>query len=227
MATTSGLRVPAGIAAERIELSARVTGAVVPALILRPASLPEDEANDFVYDVALATETQWLPVFRNFSKKEYDRLWKWYGLWRERFHRNKGEPVECVAVISSDLVQGLMITGPPKETNLPPGDERLLYVAHMATAPWNRKSFGPPVTGNPAALRGVGTALMRQAVLMSQEYGFGGKIGLHAMGSSWRFYRRLGMTDLGKRVKDREFTAHSWYEFSNDRALAFLKAFDR
>jgi len=225
VAATSGLKVPAGIRSERIELTARATGGAIPALILHPASLPDDEANDFIYDVALASQAQWLPAFGNLSKKEYDREWEWYGLWRERFHRNKGEPVGCVAVISSDLVQGLMITGPSKETNLPPGDERLLYVAHMATAPWNRQNFRLPATGHPAALRGVGTALMRQAVLMSEEYGYGGKIGLHAMGSSWRFYRKLGLTDLGKRVKDKEFPAHSWYEFSNDRAVAFLEAF--
>jgi hypothetical protein len=186
-------------------------------------SLPPDDQDDFVKSVEAVRQSQWFPQFKCFTKAEDDQDWEWWGFWAYRFLRNKNEPNECVVVTSTGLVQGIMIVGPSKEANLHSKNERLLYIARMATAPWNRKQFLRPSTGiSPKALSGVGTALIRQAIGLSEQYGHGGRLGLRAMGGSAKFYANLGMQKVGKKVKDDETPGHLWYEFSDVGVAEFL-----
>jgi hypothetical protein len=217
------LKLPLGLAVHEFPLVARDTGGTVAASILRSGSLPEDEALPFIRDTVEGVRlNQWIPAFKCFERPEDDRNWVWWGLYADRFFRNPSHPIEYFVVVWKGLVQGLMIVGPSKETNLRPKG-RLLYLAHMATAPWNRRLFCPPPDLDLRALAGVGTGLVKQAVRLSREYGYDGRLGLRAMGRSSRFYKKIGMKNCGRKVKDQEFGAHAWYEFSTAGARTFLK----
>jgi hypothetical protein len=219
---TRRLILPPGPSVRELKLAASSSGGVVTASILRSGLLPEDEQIRFLRDdVEPVRLNQWLPAFKCFAKQEDDRNWPWWRLWAGRFYGNSKEPIEYFVVCWTGLIQGMMVVGPSKEANLYSG-KRLLYLANMATAPWNRKKFLPSAAVHPRPLRLVGTALVKQAVSLSKEYGYGGRVGLRAMGGSKKFYAKIGMKNLGKKVKDDEVSGHAWFEFSDEDAQEFL-----
>lgn len=223
MAARRLLTIPPGLTTRAIRLTVRHTGRTVAASIFRSGSLPPDDQHDFVQTVEQIRQYQWFPRFKCFAKPENDKDWEWWGFWASRFFGNKNEPNEFVVVASKGLVEGVMIVGPSKKANLHSNNVRLLYIARMATAPWNRKKFVCPSTGNsPKALAGVGTALIKEAICLSEQYGYAGRLGLRAMGNSKTFYAKVGMQYLGRNVKDNETPGHPWYEFSNSGAREFL-----
>lgn len=71
---------------------------------------------------------------------------------------------------------------------------RLVYISALATAPWNQ-----PVITNPPSYKGVGGNLVDFAIARSQELGYQGRIGLHALPGALGFYRklRIGLLDCG------------------------------
>ena len=71
---------------------------------------------------------------------------------------------------------------------------RLVYVRALATAPWNR-----PAITNPPTYKGVGGTLINFAIARSEELGYQGRIGLHALPGALVFYRKLrvGLLDCG------------------------------
>lgn len=71
---------------------------------------------------------------------------------------------------------------------------RLVYIRALATAPWNR-----PAITNPPTYKGVGGTLIDFAIARSEELGYQGRIGLHALPSALVFYRKLrvGLLDSG------------------------------
>ena len=82
------------------------------------------------------------------------------------------------------------------QTSQIPGHEKqpLVYVDLLATAPWNRSRL----VGD-SRYGGVGVVLMTEAVLLSIDEEFAGRIGLHSLPQSDGFYEtKLGMTGLGK-----------------------------
>ena len=98
-----------------------------------------------------------------------------------------------MAVECEGITQGLMIVDLSRRCRLEEqSGERLAYVDYVEVAPWNRDSWKPHrIYGS------VGTALVRAAVQLSLETGYLGRIGLHSLPQADKFYRRLGMTDLG------------------------------
>jgi hypothetical protein len=229
--TTDGLVIPPELRTREIELDGREAGLKnarpakrFKALVLSPISLSENDEDKFLKGAAIVRSAQWYPAFRLCSREEYDEKWEWWGLWTERFFKyrvDRKEPIECVLIILGGIIQGMMIVGPSKPANGGnSATDRLLYLAHMATAPWNRKVFRPKSEIYPVTLKGVGKALVKEAVRLSSSYGYGGRLGLHAMERSATFYRHIGM-ELVPGSKDREFRG-KWYEFSERAAQAFL-----
>ncbi|HUR53670.1 MAG TPA: hypothetical protein VMZ71_06045 [Gemmataceae bacterium] len=102
-------------------------------------------------------------------------------------------------------------------TRLPPDVGRpLLYVDFIEAAPWNLRTSP---TGQRYA--GVGLALMRFAVEKSVELGCGGRVGLHSLPQSERFYAvSCGM--LGGEV-DFGYYGLKYYEFTQALGTAFLE----
>jgi hypothetical protein len=71
----------------------------------------------------------------------------------------------------------------------------LVYIDYVESAPWN---WSVPAIGQNGRFRGVGSVLMRQAVLQSFDEDFKGRVGLHALPSAERFYAgACRMTAIG------------------------------
>ena len=78
----------------------------------------------------------------------------------------------------------------PKESKLSTGDN-LVYVDRIAVAPWNRQLATPQV------YKGIGSILMLFIESFSEEEGYEGAVGLHALEQAKSFYVYLGMKSLG------------------------------
>ncbi|PNG63491.1 hypothetical protein SC81_16845 [Vibrio vulnificus] len=78
----------------------------------------------------------------------------------------------------------------PKESKLNTGDN-LVYVDRIAVAPWNRQLATPQV------YKGIGSILMLFIESFSEEEGYEGAVGLHALEQAKSFYIYLGMKSLG------------------------------
>jgi len=229
--TTDGLVIQPGLRTREVELDGREAGLknARPAkrfkvLVLYPISLSENDEDKFLSQASRIQRHQWGSAFDRCSREKHDKPWDWWEKWKNLFFRqriDRNEPVECIVVISAGTIQGMMIVGPSKPANLKASvPERLLYLAYMATAPWNRKVYRPKSGIFPDTLRGIGTALVKEAIRLSVSCGYRGRIGLNAMGRSEGFYEHIGMTYVPK-PKDDEFK-DDWFEFSEKAAQAFL-----
>lgn len=78
----------------------------------------------------------------------------------------------------------------PKESKLSTGDN-LVYVDRIAVAPWNRQLATPQV------YKGIGSILMLFIESFSEQEGYEGAVGLHALEQAKSFYAYLGMKSLG------------------------------
>ena len=90
----------------------------------------------------------------------------------------------------------------------------LVYVDYLATAPWNYAPFLARIGGTPRYRRS-GEALMRTAVALSRELGWGGRLGLHALPQADSFYARLGMIPLGV---DEAYESLRYFEMTPEQA---------
>ena len=136
--------------------------------------------------------------------------------WVNKVLTTESRPHRIATVESGGVVQGLMaVLAEPQSTVLSPDGEPLLYVDYLETAPWNLK--GLPT--KPQVI-GVGTDLIAEAVLMSVEAGWGGRIGLHSLAKAERFYQMsCQMTRLGE---DPGYDNLVYFEFTEVQASAFL-----
>jgi hypothetical protein len=70
-------------------------------------------------------------------------------------------------------------------------------------------------------LGSVGTVLLGEAIRLSAESGFEGRIGLHSLPQAERFYRTaLGMSDLGN---DPAYDGLRYFEYNSSTANEWLK----
>lgn len=78
------------------------------------------------------------------------------------------------------------------------GDEKgkpLVYVDFVEIAPWN---WVIPDIGQQGRYKSVGSTLLWRAVKHSEEEGFHGRIGLHALRQSEWFYEKFGLKPVGR-----------------------------
>jgi hypothetical protein len=68
-----------------------------------------------------------------------------------------------------------------------------IYLDLIATAPWNL-----PGVLTPPRFKLVGVILLRQAIDVSRDLGFKGRLGLHALDDVAGFYKKHGMVSLGR-----------------------------
>lgn len=229
---TTLLTIPPGLRSREIDLEGHDGGSGrkrppkrFKPVVLYPKSLGENDEDEFIRQASNVHIDQWRPAWKCCTRKEYDIQWgEWWGLWKQRFFdygKNGSEPIECVVVVLGGVIQGMMLVGPSKPANLGNAvTNRLLYLAHMATAPWNRKVYRPKSGIYLETLRGIGSALVKEAIRLSVSCGYRGRIGLNAMGRSEKFYKDIGMQYVPK-PKDDEFE-DDWFEFSEKDAQDFL-----
>jgi len=215
------------IPAEPIHLIDRITGERIDASLY---SFDGEEAFGFDNFLLRSTSTilsQWQPFFRCFRKPELDAKWEYLGILGGRFHTTSDKRELAISILISDgLVEGLMVTGPSKPAHLKDSrSKRLLYLANMSTAPWNRRNLLVPCEDRSLPIHpanGAGTILLKKAIHLSQAAGLGGRIGLRAMGTSWRFYKKRGFENLGKIDQNDEYSGQSWWELSESRSRSVL-----
>jgi hypothetical protein len=103
--------------------------------------------------------------------------------WRNKVGSVGSNRLRLFAVEYEGEVQGLMaLATQPRPSILPP-EGSVVYVDYLESAPWNLRQ---PIQ-SPRFL-GVGTILIGEAVRLSVEQGFGGRVGLHALPQAERFY---------------------------------------
>lgn len=118
-----------------------------------------------------------------------DKEWDW--LFKLNFIKRNSE-FEGYALEAEGSTQGLMKIETQRHSSHEVSGQKLVYVEFLASAPWNRK-----VIQRPPRFRGVGTNLLRYARLRSMELGYGGRVGLHSLPGSVRFYDSQLMNNFG------------------------------
>lgn len=88
-----------------------------------------------------------------------------------------------------------------------------IYLDLIATAPWNL-----PGVLTPPRFKFVGAILMRQAIDVSRDLDFKGRIGLHSLGGAANFYKKVGMVSLGRDPKKQDL---EYFELEEAAAEAF------
>jgi len=185
----------------------------------------EAELRDAIEDAQLTDwRTHWLPALRTVHEQLIKR-----GVprnqWPQSSHWDWPAKVAQVegllafkgfCVVCARVTQGLMridlnqIARESRQAGKP-----LVYVDYLEVAPWNRADLGQA-----PRYRGVGTALLAAAVVLSREEGFKGRIGLHSLPQADRFYRdSCGMSDLGPDVA---YHGLRYFEMTSEQADAFL-----
>jgi hypothetical protein len=96
----------------------------------------------------------------------------------------------------------------------------LTYVDYLETAPWNIKPLMQAL-GRSQKFAAVGTRLIEAAVRKSLDEGFKGRLALHSLTTSERFYLDVcGMTAVGRDPAKQNLL---WCEFTPEQAERFLK----
>ncbi|MCI0682120.1 MAG: hypothetical protein L0Y71_08450 [Gemmataceae bacterium] len=132
--------------------------------------------------------------------------------------RNKADSVEgghhmLVAVELDGGIQGLMaVLRHPRPARL--GDGHLVYVDYLESAPWNLKG-----AADPPRFLDVGSILMAEAVRISVEGGFEGRVGLHSLPQAEAFYNKCRMTRLGN---DPDYYDLPYYEHPGRSGIDWL-----
>jgi len=120
------------------------------------------------------------------------------------------------SVIAQGMTQGLCSIDLTVEGRLPgQGGKPIVYIDYLETAPWNRIELGY----NPPTYRGVGSALIVAACELSREEGFKGRIGLHSLPQADKFYRSIGMTEVGSDPKKQNLI---YFEMTQAQTEMFL-----
>lgn len=164
-------------------------------------------------------QTHWLPalfaIMQSIPPTQWPQSWHWN--WRQKVLNiqgllgNKGASVTCQGV-----TQGLMLVDLTRAARLPDAvGKPMVYVDYLEVAPWNWSGFSQS-----QRYKGVGLALMTDAVMLSDVEGFKGRLGLHSLPQSEKFYRdRCKMTDLGP---DAAYGNLRYFEMNAEQAQAFI-----
>jgi hypothetical protein len=197
-----------------VELLNRVSGEYEQAYLHR--GIDDKNFDDF--------EQRWRPLFDerrlqllppgdSESAALQDAHWDWRRVIKPRENRLDYESfsLEC-----AEQTQGLMLvctTAFGRCANH--AGREIVYVDRIATAPWNRQGFS---TG--PIYRGVGSILLAAAISLSDDLGFGGRLGLHSLPQSERWYKSVcSMTDLGV---DADSYNLRYFEMTEAQAKSFI-----
>lgn len=90
-----------------------------------------------------------------------------------------------------------------------------LYVEFIEVAPWNTRTLV-----SQSRYKSIGTLLMREAVSLSRERGWGGRVSLHSLPQAEAFYLSLGMTPFGP---DSQYNDLAYFEFREEDADVFVR----
>jgi len=130
--------------------------------------------------------------------------------WRNKVRLEESGRYRLVAIECRGEVQGLMtVSAQPRPAAAINADKApLLYVDFLENAPWNLKG-----TATPRRFRGVGVALITEAVEISKDAGWSGRIGLHSLPQAEWFYKKeCKMTPIDN--PDSSYPELVYYEYT-------------
>jgi hypothetical protein len=123
---------------------------------------------------------------------------------------------ESFCVTADGMTQAMMRVDTTKESRFPESKGKpLVYIDYLEVAPWNQ-----PIVGMQRRFKGVGTILVIAAAALSADQEFKGRIGLHALPQSEKFYQNMGMTDFGPDAQVRG--ALRYFEMTAEVAQALI-----
>ena len=140
--------------------------------------LAQKHASDF--------QSLWQVQLQQFSQE--DKYWDW--AFKERLAIHDAN-YECYAIEHDNTIQGLMMLETQWHTSQFYPGQRLVQVAALSVAPWNRQ-----LIQRPPRFKAVGSALLNFSRFRSVELGYGGRVGLYALPSAEGFYERKNMMRL-------------------------------
>ena len=147
--------------------------------------------------------------------------------WPQSIHwdwRQKGSDLNLLEATGFGVTfdqhwQGAMLTKTASHTARldPDKNKPLVYIDFLEIAPWN---WPIPEINRPGQFRQVGSALFWKAVKQSEQEGFKGRVGLHALPQAELFYEKAwGMTRL---VRDDSKENLLYMELSGQQARQLL-----
>ena len=93
----------------------------------------------------------------------------------------------------------------------------LVYIDYIGAAPWNWNVAPLGIMGE---LKGTGSLLIHHAVRQSIEEGFAGRLGLHSLPQTEKYYEeQCGMTLFGPDPTKQNLT---YFEFTEEEAQQFI-----
>jgi hypothetical protein len=142
-----------------------------------------------------------------------DASWEWAQKYVDRAGQLEWN---SVAIRCDGRTQGLMYLNLLRRCRIEAqAHQHLVYVDLLATAPWNRRAL----VDRPH-YEGVGHVLMTEAILLSIAEDFAGRVGLHALPQSSKFYEtKCGMECLGI-----ERSGLVYFELTPEGATRFLES---
>jgi hypothetical protein len=173
--------------------------------------------------VLVETETEWGPIRREAARKlliagriaEVPQHFHWD--WERKSQKLELLAYRCFGVECAGKFQGLLLVKlVGVEARVEPDKGKpLVYVEYLESAPWNLSTMvDTPLYG------GIGPVLMQTAVRLSYDEGFHGRIGLHALPQSEKFYRdACEMHGCGP---DGSYHDLPYYEMTREIAARFV-----
>lgn len=164
----------------------------VPVQILELSSgafVDAELTDEVTMDHFIETQRDWRPmvvaatrsmVLRGVDPKLQPRHWRWN--WENKEVQLKQFGVSFYGIEYAGQLQGLMKVDLAKHAARIPTQtgEGLAYIDYLEVAPWNIREIASEV-GQEQRFGVVGANLYAAAVLLSQEAGFEGRVGLHSL----------------------------------------------
>jgi hypothetical protein len=118
--------------------------------------------------------------------------------WRRKAPQLKLLESAGFGVVCEQQWQGVMLTKSASHVSYLSADKGkpLIYIDFLEIAPWN---WPIPELSRNGKFRGIGSTLFWKAVAQSEQEGFHGRVGLHALPQAEQFYEKgCGMTPLNR-----------------------------
>ncbi|WP_186074193.1 hypothetical protein [Burkholderia gladioli] len=204
-----------------ILLRNRITGAEVVGEIASPIDASDVECYVTQWKPISDRKIEELKAAGNYTREGVaehnveDAHWEWSEKVRDRAGQLQWN---SYALRCEGRTQGLMFVNMVHRCRLESQKNmHMVYIDLLATAPWNRRRLSPA-----PLYRGVGDTLMLEAILLSSEQEFGGRIGLHALPNAVDFYQnQWGMVCMGT---DPNYHELPYFELTTEQAAEILRS---
>ncbi|MGZ3720719.1 MAG: GNAT family N-acetyltransferase [Bdellovibrionota bacterium] len=201
---------------EQVKLEDRSTGQLVDASLYDGISSENLREYDEIWvprmREAFQRARELLNQGKSVSHPAEDSHWDWTGkvLKTHGSLYHKHYAIEC-----EGKTQGMMQLELSHRSRIEPG-QHMVYIDYLSVAPWNRRIIEPK-----PRFRLVGTVLFNQALGTSDNEGFFGRVGLHALPNAAAWYRDvIKMQSFGQ---DAEYDNLEYFEIAQENAQKRLK----